>query len=119
MNTRTIGQHGEEEAVRFLQAKGYRILARNVLAKGGELDIVATCRKTLVFVEVKARAYNSFGGPLAAVTKAKQQHLGQAAAQYIKEHGLNFDSVRFDVICVLPQGIEHIEHAFSPDRTTL
>ena len=130
MNTRTTGQLGEEEAVRFLQAKGYRILARNVLARGGELDIVASAHNTLVFaideemttlvfVEVKTRAYSSFGGPLAAVTHAKQQRLGRAAGQYIKENGLKFDSIRFDVICVLPAGIEHIENAFSPARTTL
>ena len=119
MNTHTIGQDGEEEATRFLQAKGYRILARNVLANGGELDIVASIKKTLVFVEVKTRAQRSFGGPLAAVTPTKQQRVAKAATQYIKENGLKFDSIRFDVICVLPQGIEHIENAFSPARTTL
>jgi Holliday junction resolvase-like predicted endonuclease len=56
---------------------------------------------------------------LAAVTSAKQQRVAKAATQYIKENGLKFDSIRFDVICVLPQGIEHIENAFSPARTTL
>ncbi len=119
MNTRTKGQHGEEEATRFLESKGYRVLARNVLAQGGELDIVASVKKTLVFVEVKARAYEAFGGPLAAITSAKKKRLERAALQYIKEHGLKFDSVRFDVVCVLPTGIEHIENAFSPSRTTL
>ena len=119
MTTRAIGQQGEEEAARFLEKKGYRIIDRNVLAKGGELDLVALYKNTIVFVEVKARAYSAFGGPLAAVTLGKQKRIAQAAQQYLKYKNIKFDSIRFDVVCVLPQGIQHIENAFSPKRTTL
>ncbi|MBR4592229.1 MAG: YraN family protein [Elusimicrobiaceae bacterium] len=119
MTTRQLGQAGEERAVQFLIQQGYQILARNFLAAGGELDIVARTNKTLVFVEVKARAYTAFGGPLAAVTPAKQKRLVLAAAQYLKVTATKFDSIRFDVVCVLPEGIEHIQHAFVPGRMTL
>ena len=119
MTTRQLGKEGEERAARFLTQHGYKILARNFLAVGGELDIVARQQKTLVFVEVKARAYTAFGGPLAAVTPAKQKRILQAAMQYLKATGAKFDSIRFDVVCILPEQIEHIQNAFTPGRTTL
>ena len=119
MTTTSAGKAGEERAARFLQAAGYRILARNFLRRGGEIDLIASIGKTLVFAEVKARSYNAFGGPLGAVTPAKQKRIAQTAALYIQENGLKFDSIRFDVLCVLPDKIEHIPNAFTPARTTL
>ena len=118
MNTSAKGHAGEEEAANFLTSKGYRILARNYRGRGGEIDIIAQYKKTLVFVEVKARAYEAFGGPLLAVTPAKQHKVALTAAQFLKANAVKFDSIRFDVVCVLPQGITHIEGAFQPARTT-
>jgi len=119
MNTKQTGQQGEEQAARFLENKGYTILARNFSMPQGELDLVAVHGSTLVFVEVKARAYEAFGGPLAAVTPAKQKRLALAAQQYIKMKSPKFDSIRFDVICILPGKLEHLENAFWPSRTNL
>ena len=119
MNTKHTGQQGEEQAARFLESKGYKILARNFSTPTGELDLVAAQGKTLVFAEVKARAYAAFGGPLAAVTSAKQKRLALAAQQYIKMESPKFDRIRFDVICILPGKLEHIENAFLPSRTNL
>lgn len=115
----TTGQAGEARAATFLEGKGYRILARNYRVRGGEIDLVAQDKKTLVFVEVKARSYTAFGGPLAAVTPAKQRKIALAATQFLKEKSLKFDSIRFDVVCVLPEQIDHLEGAFTPARTTL
>ena len=78
MNTQ--GRAGEEQAARFLTARGWRILEKNYAAPCGEIDLIALDGKTLVFVEVKARAYSAFGGPLAAVTPAKQRRIAQTAA---------------------------------------
>ncbi len=119
MNTTAAGALGEEQAARYLRQKGWAILERNFSAPGGEIDIIAQDKKTLVFVEVKTRAYSAYGGPLAAVTPAKQKKIAQTATAYLKEKGLKFDSIRFDVLCVLPQGIEHVPNAFFPPRTTL
>ena len=119
MNTKQTGQQGEEQAARFLEQKGYRILARNFSTPQGELDVVAVKENTLVFAEVKTRAYEAFGGPLAAVTPAKQKRLALAAQQYIKMKSPKFDRIRFDVICILPGKLEHLENAFSPSRTNL
>lgn len=119
MNTKNAGALGEEQAARYLQQKGWRILERNFSAPYGELDIVAQDGKTLVFAEVKTRAYSAYGGPLMAVTPAKQKKIALTAQAYLKAKGLKFDSIRFDVLCVLPQGIEHVPNAFFPKRTTL
>ena len=114
-----LGLAGEERAAEFLKAKGYRLLERNFAVPGGEIDIIAQDKKTLVFVEVKARAYTAFGGPLMAVTPAKQKKIAHTAEVYLQAKGLKFDSIRFDVVCVLPEKIEHIENAFIPGRTTM
>ena len=119
MTTKQTGQQGEEQAARFLQDKGYKILARNFSTPQGELDLVATHQDTLIFVEVKARAYTAFGGPLAAVTLPKQKRVALAAQQFIKIKSPKFDRIRFDVVCILPGKLEHIENAFLPDRTNL
>ena len=116
--TREAGQSGEEQAVQFLINNGYEIVARNFTACGGELDIVARRKNMLVFAEVKARASMAFGGPALAVTPAKQRRIVRTALQYIKVKAPKFDSIRFDVVCVLPEKIEHIENAFLAPRTT-
>ena len=119
MNTTWKGKAGEDRAARFLEQAGWRILERNFSARGGEIDLIAADGKTLVFAEVKTRSYQAFGGPLAAVTPAKQKRIAQTALHYLQERGLKFDSIRFDVLCVLPDKIEHIPNAFIPARTTL
>ena len=116
----TLGTWGETQAADFLAHQGYQIVARNYRGVGGELDIVAQRKKTLVFVEVKQRSYAAFGGPLAAVTKAKQQRIAKAAVQFIKTHPhMAYNAIRFDVICILNGEITHLENAFFPPRTTL
>ena len=115
----TLGTAGENQAAAYLEKNGYKLLARNFATPFGELDIVAREGKTLVFVEVKERTNNTYGGPLAAVTKSKQLKIARTAAQFIKAHALKYDSIRFDVICVLDGKTEHLKNAFFPPRTTL
>ena len=114
------GNWGEAQAAAYLTKKGYRILERNYRAVGGEIDLVACLKKTLIFVEVKQRSYSAFGGPIAAVTKTKQLRVAKAATQFIKTHkNVSYDEIRFDVICILGGEITHLENAFFPPRTTL
>jgi putative endonuclease len=112
-----FGQAGELWAERFLLAKGYRILARNLRTSLGELDLVAEDKGVLVFVEVKARATEAFGGALLAVNRRKQAKLVRLASQYLAQRHLSDKPCRFDVVLV--QGrpsedgrIEHVENAF-------
>ncbi len=50
-----LGRSGEEEVVSYLKKNGYRVLETNYRAKFGEIDIVASKKGAIVFVEVKTR----------------------------------------------------------------
>ena len=112
-----LGKEAEAAAERFLRRKGYRILDRNVRVGRGELDIVARVGETLIFVEVKARRTDRYGGVAYAVTARKERQLVQLAARYLARHRLENQSCRFDVLLYdagTPASpiLEHIEHAF-------
>jgi putative endonuclease len=58
-----LGEAGERYATDYLIKNGYKILDRNWRIRGGEIDIVALYKSTLVFVEVKTRTSTSYGTP--------------------------------------------------------
>ena len=112
-----LARAGEEAAARFLYAKGYTVLHRNIRFPEGELDIVARQDKTLVFVEVKTRETDKFGSPHQFVSKKKQHRQVALASRFTLICRLRDVPMRFDIVSViLPPGesakIEHIEHAF-------
>lgn len=112
-----FGQASEMQAEQFLLAKGYRILDRNVRTSLGELDLVAEDQGVVVFVEVKGRATEAFGGALLAVDHRKRVKLTKLAAQYLARRHWSDKACRFDVMLVQgrlsDQGrIEHLENAF-------
>jgi putative endonuclease len=99
--SRQIGQLGEEMAVSYLKSHGYEVVARNVVMKGGELDVVAKDRDgTLVFCEVKYYAPGSQVHPLEAITYAKQKRLIKSAQLYLLRMGNCDIACRFDAIVV-------------------
>ena len=120
METRTLGAFGEEQAVRCLRRKGYRIVERNFRCRQGEIDVIARKRDVLAFVEVKLRKDERFAEAREFVTRAKQERILTAAQLYLARHAeLQELQPRFDVIEVYaPQGedgpvrVEHIENAF-------
>ena len=73
--SRSLGQQGEQIAVQYLKAHGYKILERNYRCRVGEVDIIAEDQGDLVFVEVKARSSKVFGNPAEAVTKTGEEPL--------------------------------------------
>jgi putative endonuclease len=114
----TYGQWGEERAAEYLQARGYSILARNIKAPHGEIDLVALKEDVLTFVEVKTRRSHAFAYPEESVTRRKQAYLLSAAQAYIEQHPDSPESWQFDVIAVegQPGGevqIEHFENVIS------
>lgn len=101
MSVRTvIGSEGERAAAEFLEARGYRILDRNYRTRLGEIDLVAEEGRTLVFVEVKVRRNDRFGGPAAAITAAKQARIARLAQQYVVSRRLGERPCRFDVVLI-------------------
>lgn len=110
-----LGGRGEEAAVILLKNKGMRILERNFRTRYGEIDIIASCEKVMVFVEVKTRSSRSFGLPQEAVEGRKQARLRKLASAYMARLGWQGEC-RFDVVAVWVQSeqtrVEHFEGAF-------
>lgn len=99
--TTARGRRAEETAVRFLLGCGYRVVARNFRARGGEVDIVAYDGDVLCFVEVRSRKDLRFGGPAASVTPRKQARLQRAAGAFLAELPPPLPPCRFDVVTLL------------------
>src|SRR5712692_2107745 len=79
------GARGEKLACRFLRRNGYKILYRNFRGRsGGEIDIVCRHNDTLVFVEVKTRAREDFGRPIAAVDRRKQKRISRGGLAWLR-----------------------------------
>ena len=97
-SARARGKAGEDDAVRWLEGQGYRILAHNAVNHGGEIDVVAQEGETLCFVEIKARDGDRYGPAIAAVGFAKQRRLSRAAILYLSARGWHGRSCRFDVL---------------------
>ena len=116
----SLGAWGEEQAARFLEKQKLKIVARNFMTPVGEVDIIARNRKELVFVEVKTRSSDAFGGPFAAVGPRKQRQILRAAQWYLADRKSRLQP-RFDVIGVWPDGkggacIEHLPAAFGMEE---
>lgn len=105
---KSLGRAGEELACRHLRAKGYEIVERGVRLLRGEIDIVARDGTTLVFVEVKTRADESFGRPEEAVTPGKQRQLRRIAQAYLAVRPAPGVDCRFDVIAILFRGVDDV-----------
>ena len=116
---RSRAQRGETLAAWLLRGKGYRIAARNWRCPLGELDLVAWHGRTLVFVEVKARASGEAGSPEDAVDGRKQKRLIRLAQAYLLGLSGETPPCRFDVVAVDLGGIiprvRHLQDAFTAD----
>lgn len=99
------GPRGERAAARYLKQHGYRVLARNVRNRFGEIDIIAQPRndaRTVVIVEVKAAAGEP-GRPFRPevhVNHAKRRKLVALSAQVLRACRLTDRRVRYDVVAV-------------------
>ena len=93
-----FGQEAESAAEQYLRRRGYRIRDRNVRSIYGELDLVAEQAGVVVFVEVKARRTDVFGGAPYAVDSRKQAKIIRLAAHYLAQHRLRNQPCRFDVL---------------------
>ncbi|MBR4257345.1 MAG: YraN family protein [Clostridia bacterium] len=129
MTSREFGNFGESVACRYLEEKGYKIVARNYYVKGGELDVVAENGKVLAIVEVKTRysgkSLEHYGRPAASVDRRKQNAVARSAKQYLFDNPTALQP-RLDVIEVTVSNhfdvgghlwyfidsINHIENAF-------
>lgn len=116
-NARTSGYDAEAAAIEFLQNSGVQIVARNVRCKGGEIDLVAKDKGTLIFVEVRLRQNTRFGGAAESVTPSKQRRIALAARYFLcRNPSMAALPCRFD--CVLmdaPGNFDWLRDAFRLD----
>lgn len=119
-NSNLSGRWGEALAAEFLRKRRYEIIAVNYRSRFGEIDLIASNKKYLVFVEVKLRKSERFAQALEFVDAKKQSRIRTTAELYLSEHETNLQP-RFDVIEIYaPDGpstkrpqLYHLEDAFS------
>jgi len=97
-----LGALGEALAVDHLTRMGLRILNRNWRCRYGELDVIAAdaASRTVVFVEVKTRSGDGYGGLAQAVTPLKVRRLRRLAGLWLAGQDAGWAAVRIDVIGV-------------------
>ena len=108
----SLGKVGEELACGELVRRGYAILERRYRSRYGEIDIIAEAGETLVFVEVKARSGDVFGGGGAAVTRQKQQRIVRLAEEFLARRRIVDRPCRFDVVTVDVGGVQPLVEVY-------
>jgi putative endonuclease len=115
-----FGREGEALAERYLEDRGYRLLARRFRLRNGEIDLVMKDGETVVFVEVRSRASSGLGHPFESIGGLKRSRLVRAARLFLAIHRLHDAPCRFDAVAVRfegsgPPAIEHMKDAFRAD----
>lgn len=110
-----IARKGEDVAAEYLKNHGYKLIERNFRKGYGEIDIVAVKGKTLVFVEVKTRTTDLFGGARESIARYKLHKLIQTVQFYRLLHpklpeALRIDAIFIDVNSEGKFNIEHVEN---------
>jgi len=117
-----LGRRGEDLALTYLLARGYKLVTRNFrFGRHGELDLVMEAPDgDLAFIEVKTRRQDAAGDPLAWITPVKQRKIQRIAQAFCLLHDIGERPMRFDAVAVDagPGGtpvVRHVPHAFLPD----
>lgn len=106
-----LGKAGEKKAVKYLRRQGYKIVERNWKNPFGEVDVIAFKDDVYAFVEVKTRLSDVFGLPSEAVNFARKQKYIRGAEYYFLNKNI-VHTVRFDIIEIFKNELNHIENAF-------
>jgi putative endonuclease len=112
-HNQTVGKWGEEFATKYLNDRGYEIIARNARTPYGEIDIVVKQGDITVFVEVKTLTSSKNFFPEQNVTARKRDHMLACAEYYAAENAI--DHWQIDVIAIegkqgLDPKITHFEN---------
>jgi putative endonuclease len=107
------GEAAETLAAAFLRAQGLIISERNYRCRFGEIDLIARDGATLVFIEVRQRRSENFGGAAESIKAAKRARLLAAARHYLARHS-RVPPCRFDAVLIRgdPPRVEWIRNAF-------
>lgn len=118
-----LGRWGEGRAARFLERRGWIVLARNYRFGRREVDLVIRRDDIVAFVEVKTRAGRGFGFPQEAITALKRREIEAVATHFLARNRLEGVAVRFDALAIEVDRelrvarVEHVEDAWRPGWT--
>jgi len=103
MHTRQIGNEIESVVQDWFKAKGYTFLQKNYVQRVGEIDLIFSDPEgCIVFVEVRFRRSQKFGGALSSVTWQKRRKLVRTANSWLQRHTTGDPKARIDVVAVSP-----------------
>ena len=113
------GAWGEALAAEYLRKKHYKTVAAGYRTRFGEIDLIVSNRKYLVFVEVKLRKSGVFADAREYVDLRKQDKIRITASMYLSQNPTKLQP-RFDIVEIYaPEGTEtqnpqirHMEDAF-------
>ena len=116
LNSRSIkGKACEKLACDYLKKNGLKLIDKNFHSRYGEIDLIMLHQDMVVFIEVRYRKNQNFGGAKASVTLSKQQKIQKTALFYMQKKGRELNA-RFDVIAMTGEqnspSIEWIKNAF-------
>lgn len=100
IQTGTVGNRAENKALQYLKKRGLQCKERNFHSRYGEIDLICLDKDVIVFVEVRYRKNQQFGGAVASITNSKIQKIRKTAALYIQKLKLQNQPCRFDVLCL-------------------
>ena len=107
MQKKIIGDKAEAIALSWLETQGYRFIQRNYVRRVGEIDLIVKHPDeiTIVFIEVRYRSSERYGGALSSVTRTKQQRLVRTANAWLQRYATSATPARIDIIAMRPEHI--------------
>ena len=95
------GRNAESYARKYLERRGLKFLEANYRCRPGEIDLIMRDSSTVVFVEVRYRRNQNYGGALESIDHRKQRKLRAAAEHYLQRRRIGTGSpCRFDVVLI-------------------
>ena len=117
-----LGRYGEDLALCELEREGYRIVARNLRTRRGEIDVVALDGRTLCFIEVRLRSRGDYGSSAGSIDARKRRRMIEATRELLaRESFPPHSALRFDVVAIdgtetgAPLRVEILRGAFDAD----
>jgi len=119
-DAKLLGRWGEKRCEKYLKSKGLKTLARNFSCKTGEIDLVMVDTDgSIVFVEVRTKAAETFEPPESSITAPKKARLFRTARYFLATHNIEDRPFRFDVVTIVlgqtgQPTIKHYKNTFVP-----
>jgi len=95
------GYAAELQALNYLKKQGLKLVERNFTSPLGEIDLIMRDKRELVFIEVRYRSTNIYGGAAASINNRKQMKLNRTALFYLNHrYGDAVPHCRFDLVLI-------------------